>query len=72
MMNRDRKTPNRIMAPEGTLGGTDFDNPAFPPDVSSENRTTNAGQNLKADSVRFYKWKIKLLHSITLKPKTDH
>lgn len=60
--NRDEKTLNKIVAPEFTLGGTDFENPG----ISRETWMKNTMENLKIDSVHYIKMHVELKDNIAI------
>jgi|SRR5688572_6116591 len=61
-MNRDAKTLNKIVAPEFTLGGTDFENPRLPRDIWLKNTM----ENLKIDSINYNKIRVEVIEHVAI------
>ncbi len=65
MMKRDAKTLNKLVAPEYKLDGatkTEFDRPV----VTRETWIMNTMQNLKVDSVHYYKMKVDIIDNVAV------
>lgn len=67
MMKKDETTLNKIVAPEYKLDGTDpFDKPA----ISRQMWMENTMQNLKVDSVHYYKMNVDVIENIAIVKST--
>ncbi len=61
-MNRDGSVLDKIVAPEFTLGGTDFENPSIPRMLWMKNTM----ENLKIDSVKYIQMKANVIEDIAI------
>ncbi len=62
VMNRDEKTLNKIVSPEFTLGGTNFESPALSRDIWMKNTM----EHLKIDTANYIKMHIELKDNIAI------
>ncbi len=60
--NRDAKTLNKIVAPEFTLGGNDYDKPT----ISREIWMKNTLENLKIDSVHYINMQVNVIDNVAI------
>lgn len=61
-MNKDESILNKIVAPEFTLGGTDFENPSVPRMLWMKNTM----ENLQIDSVKYLQMKVNVIEDIAI------
>jgi len=61
-MNKDENILNQIVAPEFTLGGTDFENPSIPRMLWMKNTM----ENLQIDTVKYIQLKVNVIDDVAI------
>lgn len=64
-IDKDRKTLDRLVAPEFVLGGTDFDNPNLKT-LSRDTWMKNTMEKLKVDSFRYDKMQVRIIDNVAI------